>query len=60
MSRFKVLTRIEVAIKTADKKTLDWADFYCAMRLQIATTRNHQQYWQTLMQDVRKAQLQAS
>jgi hypothetical protein len=60
MSRFKVLTRIEVAIKNSNKEVLDWADSYCTMRVQIATTGDHQKYWQGLLQDVRKAQSQSS
>jgi hypothetical protein len=60
MASFRVLTRIEKAIKNSDKKVLDWADFYCAMRLQISKPGDHQAYWQGLLQEVRKSQSQST
>ena len=60
MSSLKVLTRIEVAIKNSDKAVLDWADFYCSQRTRIATTEDHQKYWQGLLQEVRKSQSQTT
>ena len=55
MSRFKVLTRIEVAIKNSNKAELDWADFYCTLRMQVAPNDDRQKYWQNVLQDVHKA-----
>jgi hypothetical protein len=55
MSRFKELKRIEAAIKNSDKADLGWAESYCAMRIQIATRKDHQKYWREIQQNVRKA-----
>lgn len=58
MARYKVLMRIDTAIKNSDKADLDWADFYCTMRVRIAPNDGRQKYWLEVLQDVRKAQLQ--
>ena len=55
MSRFNELERIKAAIKNSDKVDLMWANAYCAMRIQIAATKDHQKYWRVIQQDVRKA-----
>jgi len=60
MSRFKVLTRIEVAMKSSNRNVLEWADFYCAMRVEISTTDEHQNYWRSLLQEVREAKSHSS
>jgi hypothetical protein len=60
MSRFKVLTRIEVAIKSCNKADLDWADFYCTLRMQVASNSDRQKYWLDVLQDVHRAQMRSS
>lgn len=52
MSRFKELRRIEAAIDHRDRRELEWAAAYCAMRLKIATRKSHGKHWRRLLQKV--------
>jgi hypothetical protein len=58
MARYKVLMRIDTAIKNSDKADLDWADTYCTLRVRIAPNDGRQKYWLEVLEDVRKAQMQ--
>jgi hypothetical protein len=58
MARYKVLMRIDTAIKNSDKADLDWADIYCTLRVRIAPNDGRQKYWLEVLEDVRKAQMQ--
>jgi hypothetical protein len=48
MSRFKELRRIQAALENSNRAELAWAAAYCAMRLSIATRKDHQKYWRNL------------
>jgi hypothetical protein len=60
MSRFRVLTRIDTAIKNSNKADLDWANFYCTMRMQIALDDDRQKYWLYVLDEVHKAQMHSN
>jgi hypothetical protein len=53
MTEFEELNRIESAIENKCKPELQWADAYCAMKVQNATRKDHLKYWQRLGQSVR-------
>lgn len=55
MSRFKELRRIEAAIEHGNRRELEWAASYCAMRLSIATRKDHNKHWRRLQQKVASA-----
>jgi len=55
MTRFNELKRIESAIEHRDQPELRWAAGYCAMRLRIATRKDHQKYWRRIQRAVQVA-----
>lgn len=54
MTRFKELKRIEEAIKFKNQSELEWAIKYCKLRLKIAPTKFQQQYWDKMINKLKK------
>jgi hypothetical protein len=46
--------------RALNKADLDWADYYCTLRMQVALNRDRQKYWEAVLQEVHKAQAQSS
>jgi hypothetical protein len=55
MTRFKELRRIELAIEHRNLAEIRWAMDYCKMRLQTATRKDHQKYWQRIENELKNA-----
>jgi hypothetical protein len=55
VTRFKELVQIESAIEHQNESQLRWALSYCKMRLSIAVSKEHIQYWKKIETDVLKA-----
>ena len=53
MSRFKVGERIERALQSGVVAELDWAERYCASRLEDSTLKQHENHWRALLTRVR-------
>jgi hypothetical protein len=54
VTRFKELRRIELAIEHKNEPELQWALWYCRMRVQIAIRKDHEKHWKGLENKVRK------
>jgi len=55
MTRFKELRRIQAAIEHRNQADLRWALAYCAMRIRLATRRDHAKHWSKIQRRVQAA-----
>jgi len=60
MTRFKELARIQAAIKHKNQPELEWALWYCRMRVRIAARKDHLKHWRALERDVTKVMRELS
>jgi hypothetical protein len=55
MTRFKEKRRIDAAIAHGNRTELEWALWYCEMRLSLARMKHHEKHWRAIERRVREA-----